>query len=70
MDYLERFKNTGTLMSLIGLLGMLFIQFGFDINIDWLNDTALIVCNILVILGICNNPTTKGLDLPNDARKM
>lgn len=64
MKYLERFKNTGTIMALIGLVGLLLNQFGFDVNIDWLNQTTDIICSILVLLGICNNPTTKGIDLP------
>ncbi|NFG26004.1 hypothetical protein FC777_02470 [Clostridium botulinum] len=63
-NYLERFKNTGTIMSLVGLCGLLAIQFGLKVDIDWLNNTANIICSILVMLGICNNPHTNGLDLP------
>ena len=63
-DYLKRFGNTGTIMSIVGLLGNLLILFGLNIDTVWLNNTALTICNILVLLGIANNPTTKGLDLP------
>ena len=62
--YLNRFKNTGTVMSLVGLVGLLLLQFGVKIDLDWLNTTANIVCSILVILGVCNDPTTSGIDLP------
>ncbi len=62
--YLKRFKNTGTIMSLVGLIGLLLLQFGIRIDLDWLKTTANIVCSILVILGVCNNPETKGIDLP------
>ncbi|NFH99457.1 hypothetical protein JW813_07720 [Clostridium botulinum] len=64
LNYLERFKNTGTIMSLTGLLGMLAIQFGVKVDMEWLNNTIQIICSILVLLGICNNPHTNGLDLP------
>lgn len=68
LKYIKRFKNTGTIMSLVGLLGLLLIQFGVKIDLDWLNTTANIVCSILVILGICNNPTTSGVDFPNKSK--
>lgn len=65
IKYLERFKNTGTIMSLVGLVGLLLLQFGVNIDINWLNTTANIICSIFVIIGVCNNPETKGVDLPN-----
>jgi len=64
LNYLEKFKNTGTILSLVGLIGLLLIQFGIAVDMEWLKNTANIVCSILVILGICNNPSTSGLDLP------
>lgn len=64
LDYLKRFKNTGTIIGIVGLLGSLAIQFGVKVDLSWLNNTAQIVCSILVVLGICNNAETKGLDLP------
>ncbi len=63
-NYIKRFKNTGTLMSLVGLVGLLLLQFGIKIDLDWLNATANLICSILVILGVCNNPETVGVDLP------
>ena len=63
-NYTKRFKNTGTIMSLVGLIGLLLLQFGVKIDLDWLNTTANIVCSILVILGVCNDPTTSGIDFP------
>lgn len=64
LDYLKKFKNTGTILGLVGLIGTLLIQFGVKVDITWLNNTAQIVCAILVVLGICNNPGTTGVDLP------
>lgn len=63
--YLERFKNTGTIMALAGAIGLLLNQFGLKIDLDWLNTTFNIICTILVLLGVCNNPETPGIDLPS-----
>ena len=64
MKYLEKFKNTGTILALVGFVGLLLQQFGVKIDIEWLSTTANIVCSILVILGICNTPETPGMDMP------
>lgn len=64
IEYLSRFKNVGTILSVVGLIGLLLLQFGINIDLDWLNTTTKIVCSLLVVLGICNNPNTEGLDLP------
>ncbi|MCE5221644.1 MAG: hypothetical protein LLF98_10380 [Clostridium sp.] len=64
LNYLEKFKNTGTIISLVGFTGLLLNQFGVNVDLQWLNTTINIVCLILVVLGICNNPHTEGLDLP------
>jgi phi LC3 family holin len=70
VNYLERFKNTGTIISLVGFIGLLLNQFGVNIDLQWLNATINIVCSILVVLGICNNPHTSGLDLPKKDDKL
>ena len=67
-QYLERFKNTGTIMALVGAIGLLLQQFGCKIDLEWLNNVATTVCSILVILGICNNPNTPGIDLPGKGK--
>lgn len=70
LDYLKKFKNTGTILGLVGLVGTLLIQFGVKVDITWLNNTAQIICAILVVLGICNNPETTGVDLPITSNKV
>lgn len=64
LKYLEKFKNVGTIISLFGFGGLLLNQLGFTVDLVWLNTTINIVCSILVLLGICNNPSTPSLDLP------
>ena len=62
--YFERFKNVGTIISLAALIGLLLVQFGVHIDTVWLDTTVKIICAVLVILGVCNNPTNSGIDLP------
>lgn len=64
LDYIKRFRNTGVIIAIAGLVANLLIQFGIKCDVQWVNNTVLIICNILVVLGICNNPTEKGLDIP------
>lgn len=67
--YLERFKNTGTIMALVGAVGLLAQQCGAKVDLEWINNVATTVCTILVLLGICNNPTTSGIDVPGKVNK-
>lgn len=63
-EYFKRFKNVGTVISITSLVGLLLVQFGVKVDTEWLNTTIKIVCALGVVLGIMNNPDTKGLDLP------
>lgn len=63
-NYLQRFKNSGTIISLVGLIGILLNQLGFAVDVDWLNAITNTLCSIFIILGICNDPNTAGIDLP------
>ena len=63
-NYWQRFKNPATIIALVGAIGLLLNQFGLDVDLEWLDTTTKIFCTILVILGIANNPETKGIDLP------
>jgi len=63
-NYLKRFANPGTVLSLVSVVGLLLIQFGFKIDLVWLDNTAKLVCSLGIILGAMNNPTTPGIDLP------
>ena len=69
LNYLERFKNVGTIISFVGFIGLLLNQFGLNVDLQWLNTTINIICSILVVLGICNSPHTSGLDLPKTDNK-
>lgn len=62
--YLQRFKNSGTIIALASAIGLLLVQFGVSIDLEWLDYTVKILCSVGVLLGVLNNPTTPGTDLP------
>lgn len=68
-QWLQRFSNVGTIISVVGLVGLLLIQFGVKIDMTWLENTIKLICSLLVVLGICNNPDTNGMDLPSGFKK-
>lgn len=63
-NYIKRFANPGTLLAILSVLGMLGLQFGLDIDMAWLDATGRLLCSLGVLIGIINNPTTPGIDLP------
>lgn len=63
-EYLKRFQNTGTIIALVAAIGLVLQQFGVKVDMEWLNNTVTAICAVLVILGIANNPTTGGIDVP------
>ena len=63
-NYLKRFQNVGTILAIVGAIGLILQQFGFKIDMEWLNNTATAICSLLVLLGVANNPENSGVDLP------
>ena len=63
-NYLKRFQNVGTILAIVGAIGLILQQFGFKVDMEWLNNTATAICSLLVLLGIANNPENSGIDLP------
>lgn len=68
-EYLKRFQNTGTIIALVAAIGLVFQQFGVKVDMEWLNNTVTAICSVLIILGIANNPTTDGMDIPTGQDK-
>lgn len=64
LNYLKRFQNVGTIIALVGAIGLVLKQFGIEVDTKWLNDTTTAICYVLIILGIVNNPDTPGIDIP------
>ena len=55
-----RFKNKATLIALIGTFFLMFQQLGLDIPKN-IQDGVNTFVYILVLMGVVNDPTTKGL---------
>lgn len=63
-NYLKRFKNVGTVLALVGAVAQVAILCGVKFDAELVNAIAIAICNVFVVLGIMNNPTNEGLDLP------
>lgn len=68
-NFIKKLTNPGTVMSICMLLGALFMQFGVNVDMNWLKETLTIVCALGVVVGIMNNPETKGIDNPFKVNK-
>lgn len=53
----KRLNNTGSVLAFIGIVINILIQFGFKVDTEWINNTAIAICSLLVFLGILNDPT-------------
>lgn len=62
--YLTKVLNTGSIISITSLLILIFSVNGYHIDSDKVMTTVKALCSIGVILGILNNPSTTGVDLP------
>lgn len=63
-NYMKRFKNVGTILAIVGVIGLILQYLGYKVDMEWLNNVATAVCSLLVLLGIANNPENSGIDLP------
>lgn len=63
-SYLKRYTNPGTIVGLIGGLGLLAGQFGIHLDENWMSKTIAILLFIFSTLASANNPDTKGIDIP------
>ncbi len=67
--YLERLKNPATVLAIVGYVITILFNMGVKVDTDSVTIVANSVCGICVLLGIMNNPDTKGIDFPNDKDK-
>ena len=65
---LNKLKNPQITIFLALQIGMLLMQSGVNVNNEWLNNTMVIICSILVVLGVMNNPNTKGFNPLEEAK--
>lgn len=53
----SRLNNKGTILALVALVVSLIMQFGIDIDANKYTEIATTICNILILLGVLNDPT-------------
>lgn len=63
-EWVLRFKNVGLLTALVAAALQVLVLLGFKIDVDYIMLVLGAVVNVLIVLGICNNPETDGLDVP------
>ena len=63
-NFIEKLKNPTTVMAIVMLVAAIFMQFGIKVDMGWLKETLTLVCALGVVVGIMNNPETKGMDNP------
>ena len=39
-NYMKRFQNVGTILAIVGAIGLILQQFGYKVDMEWLNNTA------------------------------
>lgn len=62
--YLKKFNNAGSIISIASLVIVTLTANHINVDSNRIMESVKSICSILVILGILNNPTTSGLDLP------
>ena len=68
-QYLERLKNPATVLAIVGYVITILFNAGLQVDSDAITTITTSVCGICVLLGVMNNPETKGIDLPNNKDK-
>nr|DAN05414.1 MAG TPA: holin [Caudoviricetes sp.] len=63
-DYLKRFTNPGTILTLASLIVLLLTQCGVKVDNEQVMSIVKTLCSIGIVLGALNNAETSGLDLP------
>ena len=62
--YLGRLKNPASVMAMTGFGIIVAQNMGLQFDSQTINSSVQAICGICVVLGVMNNPDTKGLDLP------
>ena len=61
---IERLKNPGTIITITSAVLLICSNIGFDIDNQNIMSNIKAICTIGIMIGVLNNPTTPGIDLP------
>jgi len=60
-ELIKRLKNPTSVIAIVGTIGLLLVQFGVKVDLEWLDSTIKLLCSLLVAIGVIGNPTEPGL---------
>lgn len=63
-EYFKRFKNPATIIGIASYTLIILSEFDVKIENDRIMNIVKCIAGIFVLLGIFNNPDTKGIDVP------
>ena len=63
-EYLARLKNPGTVIGIAGYVIIILVNCGIEVDNTAVMNIVNAICSIMVALGIMNNASTAGVDLP------
>jgi uncharacterized membrane protein len=65
---MNKFREEAKILAIFTVIGLLVVQFGVNLNLEWYNETVELVITLLTLTGIVvsakNDPTTRGIDNP------
>ena len=64
LKYMKKINNTGSILSIASLVILILTTNGVHLDGSKIMVTTKSICSILLVLGVLNNPHTKGLDMP------
>ena len=68
-----KFRSEAKILAIFTVIGLLLVQFGVYVDLEWYNETVELVITLLTLVGIVtsakNNPETPGIDNPLKKKK-
>lgn len=66
--YLNRLKNPATVASIVSFGIIILVNFGISVDSEAITNIVNAACGIGILLGVMNDPTTNGIDLPTTTK--
>lgn len=61
---LERLKNPGTIVTIVSAVLLIISNCGLEVDNETIMTSVKAACTIGIALGVLNDPSSPGLDLP------
>ncbi len=67
---MNKFRTEAKVLAILTVVGLLLVQFGVKLDLEWYNETVQLVVTLLTLVGVVvsakNNPTTPGIDIKSN----